>query len=89
MLATARDEAVAGPRPGAGPPEVSFGRDRGVTGWRRSFGEPGVGKSRLLSDTAPGGAGAGMSVLTTTGVQSKATFHLPACISSSARCVDG
>src|SRR5215469_6230282 len=38
-------------------------------------GEPGVGKSRLLSDTARQARERGMRVLTTTGVQSEA--HLP------------
>lgn len=38
-------------------------------------GEPGIGKSRLLSDTARAARERGMSVLTTTGVQSEA--HLP------------
>ena len=38
-------------------------------------GEPGVGKSRLLSDTALAARERGMSVLTATGVQSEA--HLP------------
>jgi DNA-binding CsgD family transcriptional regulator len=38
-------------------------------------GEPGIGKSRLLSDTARTARERGMSVLTTTGVQSEA--HLP------------
>src|SRR5437660_12818850 len=38
-------------------------------------GDPGVGKSRLLSDTARTARERGMSVLTTTGVQSEA--HLP------------
>ena len=38
-------------------------------------GEPGIGKSRLLSETAQAARDRGMSVLTTTGVQSEA--HLP------------
>ena len=38
-------------------------------------GEPGVGKSRLLSDTARAAGERGMTVLTTAGVQSEA--HLP------------
>lgn len=38
-------------------------------------GEPGIGKSRLLSDTAAAAQERGISVLTTTGVQSEA--HLP------------
>jgi hypothetical protein len=38
-------------------------------------GEPGIGKSRLLSDTVRAARAGGMSVLTTTGVQSEA--HLP------------
>src|SRR5215831_10116637 len=37
-------------------------------------GEPGVGKSRLLSDTARTARERGMSVLTATGVQSEASF---------------
>src|SRR3954469_1600074 len=38
-------------------------------------GEPGIGKSRLLSETAQAARARGMAVLTTTGVQSEA--HLP------------
>jgi predicted ATPase len=38
-------------------------------------GEPGIGKSRLLSETAQAARARGMVVLTTTGVQSEA--HLP------------
>jgi AAA ATPase-like protein len=38
-------------------------------------GEPGIGKSRLLSETAQAARARGMDVLTTTGVQSEA--HLP------------
>ena len=74
MLATARDEAAP-----------LLGRDREQNLLRSLLdevaihgqalvlrGEPGVGKSRLLSDTARTARERGMSVLTTTGVQSEA-----------------
>jgi DNA-binding CsgD family transcriptional regulator len=77
MLATARDEAAP-----------LLGRDEEQSLLRSVLdevatrgqalvlrGDPGVGKSRLLSDTARSARGRGMSVLTTTGVQSEA--HLP------------
>jgi len=77
MVSTARDEAA---------PLLGRDEERGLL---RSLleevatrgqalvlrGEPGVGKSRLLSDTARTARERGMSVLTTTGVQSEA--HLP------------
>src|SRR5271167_3340364 len=74
MLATARDEAAP-----------LLGRDQEQNLLRSLLdevaihgqalvlrGEPGVGKSRLLSDTARAARERGMSVLTTTGVQSEA-----------------
>jgi predicted ATPase len=74
MLATARDEAAP-----------LLGRDQEQRLLRSLLdevaihgqalvlrGEPGVGKSRLLSDTARIARERGMSVLTTTGVQSEA-----------------
>ncbi|HUO72394.1 MAG TPA: AAA family ATPase [Solirubrobacteraceae bacterium] len=74
MLATARDEAAP-----------VLGRDQEQSLLRSLLdevavhgqalvlrGEPGVGKSRLLSDTARTARERGMSVLTTTGVQSEA-----------------
>lgn len=74
MVATGRDEAV--PLLGRDP-ELSFLRslldEVAVHGQALVLrGEPGVGKSRLLSDTARIARERGMSVLTATGVQSEA-----------------
>jgi len=74
MVATGRDEAA--PLLGRDP-ELSFLRslldEVAVHGQALVLrGEPGVGKSRLLSDTARTARERGMSVLTATGVQSEA-----------------
>ncbi len=51
-------------------------------------GEPGVGKSRLLSDAVRSARERGMLVLTTTGVQSRSgIFRSQVCISSCGRFV--
>ena len=44
-------------------------------------GEPGIGKSRLLAEAARQARERGMVVLSATGVQSRRSCRLPACIS--------